>query len=125
MTIIVSFGISFLGIVALLAFKSWEVRRGIGVFPDIRIRMDKRVVYWKSLLYTALPICIAVFLRGFHASVYYASEFTLRAVRFLERRLLRFVNMVKGRRGEINKKKGSASLFLAAISSKEERSSKD
>ena len=53
------------------------------------------------------------------------SEFTLRAVRFLERRLLKFVNMVKGRRGDVNKERGSASMFLAAISSKKESSLKN
>lgn len=117
MYIIILFGTSLVGIIALLMFKRWKRVIESVPYRSKREYGDKFVVRVSDYLH-AIPHASNVFVsRLFHAFAFYVSAWMLRAVRFLERRLFKFVNMIKGRR-EINHKKGSASLFLTAISDK-------
>lgn len=116
MVAIILFGISLLGLIAFLFFKRWEVRQeDATLYRQKRTVLDHLVVRLGKRL-SVIPHFLRDFLlHAFHAIVFHVSAFVLRVVRFVERRLLRFVNMVRGKR-EIHHKKGSASLFLTSIS---------
>src|SRR3989344_367675 len=117
MNIITLFSISLGGIIILFIFKQWENTNTPMWYRRQRERGDRAVTRILNFLYV-IPHASRIFLvRVFHAIVFHISAWVLLVVRFLERRLFRFVNMVKGKR-EINHKKGSVSLFLTAISDK-------
>jgi len=111
----ISFGVSLLGIVSLILFKRWELKREITWYKDKRAVADQFVVYVTNKLRTVPHIVRAFLSRAIHTIVFYVSNFVLHAVRFIERKLFKFVSMIKGRR-EVHHRKGSASLFLTSIS---------
>jgi len=121
MTAIISFGVSFFCLASLFLFKAFEMRRSIPNYRRIREMADNKVVHVSQLL-SSVPHTSRVALgHVFHSFVCWISEIVLRVVRFVERKLLKFVNMVKGRI-EINREKGSASLFLKEISNGKKKS---
>lgn len=110
----VTFGISLLGILGVLAFKRWDVSHNPLWYRRVRERLDARALTLFRFLRFIPKRAMRIALILSHALVCRVSEWSLSAVRFLERKLLRFVNMVKGR-GDINRKKGSTSLFLRNV----------
>jgi hypothetical protein len=120
MVAIVSLTSSFLGILLLFLFKEWEMRHPVNWYRSARARADRKVVVLGKIL-GRLPTSSRVFLvRFLHRALYRLSEVMLLIIRWIERRLLRLINMIKGR-GEINKEKGSVSLFLASIAASDEK----
>lgn len=124
MTVIISFGISLTGILTLLALKHWDIGHSNALYQRVVKYLDRHAVHLQHFLKAVPAISRVAISHGAHAFVYRVSEMTLRAVRFAERKLLKFVNMVKGR-GEINRKKGSASLFLTNITDEKNNGKED
>ena len=105
----------------LLLLKQWEQKR-IFLYYRLKREQGDRIVLQVFNFLRVIPHASLIFLsRFFHILVFYISTGVLQIVRFLERKLLRFVNMVKGRQ-EVHHKKGAASLFLVAISDKNRES---
>lgn len=107
--------ISILGIVALVAGKHWERRRGTVPGSALRNFIDAKVVFAATKI-QGVPDMARGHARGLTKElIFHLSAALLRLVQFVERKLIRIINLVKGRR-DINTKKGSASFFLQNVS---------
>lgn len=113
------FGISVFGIGSLFVLKNWELRRGSIPGTTLRASTDAHVVVvagWARLV----PIKLQATARTFLAqSIFHVSAIMLRVVHFAERKLIRVINLVKGR-GDVTTKKGSASFFLQNVATYKE-----
>jgi len=111
--------ISVLGIAALLIFKKWEESRGGLPGTGLRRATDAKVVVISERL-KALPRALWASVRVFlKQGVFYVSAGMLRIVQFTERKLIRVINLVRGK-GDISTKKGSASFFLQNVATYKE-----
>ena len=105
---------SLIGIAGLLIFKNWEQRRGGLPGAAIRATADAKVVVISTQLKQfpqTLHVSFRVLLK--HV-IFYVSAAMLRVVQFTERKLIRVINLVRGK-GDITTKKGSASFFLQNV----------
>ncbi len=116
MTATIFLGTSFLFLFVLFLFKFFEIRREFSFYSRIRTLVDQRVEDVSTSLLSLPDASKTALARIVHIFICWVSETTLYAVRFLEKKLLKFVNMVKGK-GDIKREKDSASLFLKKISS--------
>ena len=107
--------ISIVGILGLLGLKSLERKRG-GVFLGrMRKRADEGVVALEHKLTRGLPEFIKEHASAaLHYVTYHVTALALMLVRFVERRLARFVNFVKGRR-EVKRSSGARSAYLRDV----------
>lgn len=110
----VTLGVSLIGLIAFLMFKRVEVRRDIGWYTRVRGTLDVYAARATHVLFKIPTVLRRILFDIGHWVVYHVSHASLTAVRFVERKLLRFVNMVKGR-GDVNRKRGHASLFLKHV----------
>lgn len=109
------FGISILGIIGLICYKNLEQRRGSIPGAELRTTIDARVMVVATWL-RSLPTSIQEALRTlFKQGVFHATGTMLKVLHFVERKLIRVINLVKGK-GDITTKKGSASFFLQNVS---------
>jgi hypothetical protein len=110
-----TFGFSLLAIAALIYFRHLEERRGVMYGETFRLRLDE-VVVRSFLKMKQVPKIFGW--RGwehvFHDSVVFVlhqlSLLALFLVRFLERRLVRLVNFVKGK--HVSRTDAGVSIFL-------------
>jgi len=112
---IVAFIFALTGIIALLYFKHRELSGGRIVFAGFRKKADmfaaESVMSFKSRLPRASK---QISKNAINHMIYYASTVLLKVVRWLEKRLAGFSNMIKGR-VEIQNR-GEASIFLQNVS---------
>ena len=114
-TAIITLSVGFLGATSLFWLKRLELKRGHMYFSSFRRRADGLVLNGVRVIRHHLPgeskkLSKKVVLY----TVIYASATLLRGVRLIERRLVGFLNMIKGR-GEV-KTNGTASMFLRNVS---------
>ena len=115
MFVIIVFIFSLIGIIVLLSLKHWEQKRGRTFFSVFRFKADVFVIDSKAALRNRLPSESKRLSRqAVHYTIYHLSTVLLQVVQYIEKRLLRFINMIKGR-GEI-KKGGSVSFYLKNVS---------
>jgi hypothetical protein len=120
-----TFGISFGAIVALILFRAVEERNGVTIAKSVRARLDKVVVRVFINLDRVFSRNWERFLRD--SSVYLLHQLSLVAlflVRFLERRLVRLINFIKGKHATRTDKSVSSFLQDVSSSSKENHSVK-
>lgn len=111
----VAFIFALTGIIVLLYFKNWELARGKVVFVDFRKKTDMFVVESINLFKSKLPRKSKQISKHVINNItYYTSTALLKAVRWLEKQLAGFSNMIKGR-VEIQNR-GEASAFLQNVS---------
>jgi hypothetical protein len=109
-----SFIISFVGLISVFGLKHWGIGNENVLYKKVRTNLDRRTVNLVEDLQKIPYAGRSVSSQVFHRILYQLSKLALHVVRFIERRLHRFVNMVKGK-GDVNNQKGSASLFLKSI----------
>lgn len=113
------FVISVTGIVALIVFKNWEQRRGSAPGAALRARIDARVAVLGGWL-KSVPLYFKEHSKVLSAQIiFHLSAIMLRIVHFAERKLIRVINLVKGR-GDVTTKKGAASFFLQNVATYKE-----
>ena len=107
--------IAIMGILGLVGLKGWEQKRGKVVCGVVRAYIDTQVMrlgWWfakrlPEMLKKRASACA-------HAVTYRVTAAVLVVVRFLERRLTRFVNFVKGRR-DVRKQQRTRSPYLRDV----------
>jgi hypothetical protein len=114
MVSIFSFGIAFLAIVGMIAFKNWEIKAGKTVLREVRFKADKIVAGWFTIFKSHIPT------RGKHLSkeithhtAYHVSHAALGVVKFAEGKLVRIINFIKGR--GVVKKDRTASHYMKNV----------
>lgn len=113
----VPLAVSIVGILSLLGLKALERKRGKVFFGIVRKRADEGVLKLERTLTKRLPELIKELISSAaHYVTYKVTALALMLVRFVERRLTRFVNFVKGRR-EVRKNGGTRSRFLRDVTS--------
>lgn len=109
--------VSAVGISGLLALKALEIRRGMPFFGHARQRLDAKTVQLLSVLQRDVPERIrAIASDVMHHLAVQLTSLALLVIRFAERRLTRFVDMVKGRR-ELKQGNGTRSAYLRDVTS--------
>ena len=109
------FGASLASLSLFLFFKQWERQRELLWYQSFRKYGDHATLVAARFL-VVVPHKVKFFIvHLLHIIVYHVGALVWRVVRFAERKLYRFVNMIKGRK-EVHRERGSSSLFLNAIS---------
>ena len=107
--------VSLSGIAGLLFLKSFERRRGVTLFADARAKADSFVVETAQKAAVHIPRLFWQSVHGARAwAEHHGGALLENLAHFAERKLLRFVNMVKGRR-EVSKRNGTASAYLKDV----------
>jgi hypothetical protein len=111
---IYTFIISLLGIIALLALKSWELERGRTTFSQLRVKADDMLRQLSERLYRTCAWINRDNLRSmFRLFVSIMKSWYGQAAGLVKGKQLRIVGLVKGR--GIIKKNGRTSSFLRRI----------
>ena len=115
MASVFSFAFAFAAIAGMIAFKNWEVKKGRTMLRDFRFKADRIVAEWFTFIKGNIPT------QGKHLSkeithhtVYHVSHVALDVVKFMEKKLIRIINFIKGR--GVVKKQGQASHYLKNVS---------
>lgn len=107
--------VAIVGMAMLVAFKALELRHGRIFFKDVRARLDARVERLFVSLKGDVPhrgkLLIADVLHYFMVQTI---GLALVTIRFVERRLARFVDMVKGRQ-KLRGDNGTRSMYLRDV----------
>jgi len=107
--------VSIVGMVTLVALKACELRRGRTFLEAARARLDARVLRLFAALQGDVPQKGKLFAAdALHHATVQITGLVLLVVRFVERRLTRFVNMVKGRRN-LKNGIGTRSTYLRDV----------
>lgn len=115
MTSIFSFAFSFIAIVSMIAFKNWEIKAGKTLWRGSRFKADKIVARWLTVLKSHIPTTGKRFSKEItHHTAYHISYIALSGVKFMERKLIRIINFIKGR--GIVKKDRTASHYMKNVS---------
>lgn len=113
----IPFAASVVGMLLLIAFKAFELRRGKIFFAHMRALLDARVERLFRALHGEVPhVGRRVASDVGHHLAMQISALALLVIRFTERKLTRFVDMVKGRR-EIRDGNGTRSTYLRDVTS--------
>lgn len=115
MVSIFSFVFAMTAIAGMITFKNWELKAGKTVFREIRFKADRIVFSFFIFIKSHLPIRGKKFSKEIiHHSIFYFSHFALSGVKFLEKRLIRLINFIKGR--GVIKKERNTSDYLKNVS---------
>lgn len=116
MTIALSlFIFSIVGIVALILLKYREANTELVLFKGFRTNANASVERAVAVFHRNISkVDKNVFMAIIRSIAYYLGIIALKSVQFIEKRLIRFINFIKGK-GTINKN-GSASFYLKSIS---------
>jgi len=109
------FILSLTGIASLLSFSVWEKKRGTRLFVEARAKLD-------SLVVRAVKICTEriesldspTLSRAYNALIHFLAIVILRVIKILEKKMIRVLNTIRGRRELVSQ--GSASEFLKEVS---------
>lgn len=94
-----AFIISLLGIVVLLYFRLWEIKRGSQLYGVQREQLDRVVVSLWVYIETHVPTFNrAVVLQIYHAIVHYFALIVLSIVKIVERKMVFLLEYVRGKR---------------------------
>jgi len=114
MTPVIILGVSLTGITLLIALKEIEYKRRKTFALSLRQRADRRVLRLVNFFQIHLPtLSRKVWQQMLHHFALHLGTFFLKVVRFVENRLVRFINIIKGK--GVIKKKGSASFFIQNV----------
>jgi uncharacterized membrane protein YidH (DUF202 family) len=112
------------GIAVLVLLKHFEMKAGRTFFHSIRFKADTFIARTGLLIHRHVPtIGKKISKHVAHHTAYHTSSIVLMIVQFMERRLLRLVNLIKGK--GVVKKNGSASFFLKHISEHKKNSDRE
>src|SRR3989344_8547385 len=112
---VIAFGITFSALCGFLAFKHWEFRTGRVLIPAWRATADAFVLRALEHLIILTPDPRPDLVRRFlWKAAHDLMVLLLRGLHFLERRLLKVVDMIKGKRTPA--RSDSVSEFLRSIS---------
>lgn len=115
MVSIFSFVFAMTAIAGMITFKNWELKAGKTVFREIRFKADKVVFSFFTFIKSHLPTKGKRFSKEVaHHSIFYFSHFALSGVKFLERKLVRLIDFIKGR--GVVKKERNTSDYLKNVS---------
>lgn len=99
----------------MIAFKNWELRAGKTIFREIRFKADRIVFSFFTFIKSHLSTKgKSLSNEVIHHTIFYFSHFALNCIKFLEKKLIRLINFIKGR--GILKKERNTSVFLKNIS---------
>ena len=116
----ITLAVALLGIVMLLYLKQWELRRNRILFKMVRVRADCWVERGVQSLQENVPRRSKEIVKKIMTyTAYHTSIALLKGVRFTEKHLAQFNNMVKGHKEIQNR--GSASAYLQDVSAHKER----
>lgn len=114
-TIVIVFLIAFTGLTVLISLKHWELKRGQTFLPVFRRKVDNFALVSIVVLKNHIPQKSKYFgERVAHHTAYHTSAAALKAVQGIEKQLLGFLNMIKGR--GVVQSGGSASEYLQSVS---------
>ena len=115
MASIFSFGFALIAIVSMITFKNWEIRAGKTILREKRFKADKIVANWFTMFKSHLPTRGRKLSKEItHHTAYHISHFALSGVKFIERKLIRIINFIKGK--GIIKKDRKASHYMKNVS---------
>ena len=113
MFVIISLVVSIVGLFGLLALKEKEQSRGKVFFPGFRKQADLWVLNLYALFHAIPKHVRDVTRRLVHHGVYQGSRTALLLLRVIERRLMKLLNLIRGK-GVITKGE-SSSAFLKHV----------
>jgi len=113
MSAVIPLAVSILGILGLVALKGWEHSSGRVLFPTVRSRADAMVLRAAAFVKTVPRRVHDILEYITHHGLYQISRTALLLLRVAERRLMRVVNMIKGK-GVVTRK-GTNSTFLRDV----------
>jgi hypothetical protein len=121
---IVIFTFAFAGLAGLILMKHFEMKAGKTILRAFRFKADTAVAAADLYVRRHVPTFGKKMSKQVaHQTAYHTSSVVLRIVQFMERRLLRFINLIKGK--GVVKKNGSASFFLKHISEHKKNSDRE
>ena len=110
-----AFIISLLGIISLLYFRLWEIKRGRRVFDVKRKELDEKTISFEGYVRSHMPTFDrAIAYRLYHTSIHYFALMVLVAIKIIEQRMVLLLGYVRGKR-EI-KRGVTQSDFLKQVS---------
>lgn len=94
-----AFTISLFGIISLLYFRLWEVRRGEQLFAKRRREFDTKLISLREHIKSRIPtLDQKVIFRIYHTIVHYFALVVLFLVKVIERRMVSLLEHVRGKR---------------------------
>jgi len=116
---VILFILAFSGILILTVFKNWERRNGVEGTRALRSRFDAELIELGAAV-RAFPHRVKFFAVEISKRlVIEASSATLHLLRFVEYKLIRVINLVKGKQ-QISDDKATVSYFLQNVSTYKE-----
>ena len=99
----------------MIAFKNWEIKAGKTIFRDVRFKADKVVASWITFIKSHVPTRGKKLSKEItHHAAFHFSHFALSIVKFIERKLIRIINFIKGK--GVVKKDRIASHYMKNVS---------
>jgi hypothetical protein len=115
MTAIFSFAIAFFAIIGMFTVKSWELKAGKTLFRDFRFKVDKITVRLIIFLKSYMPTRGRLISKELtHNAAYHISHIALFGVHYLERKLIKIINFIKGK--GVVKKDRTTSHYMKNVS---------
>ncbi len=94
-----AFVISLFGIISLLYFRSWEIRRGERFFSDEREKLDEKVISFGEYINKFSVIFDrSIILRIYHTTAHYFALIVLGTIKIIERRMVYLLEHIRGKR---------------------------
>ncbi|OGG48128.1 hypothetical protein A3D66_00795 [Candidatus Kaiserbacteria bacterium RIFCSPHIGHO2_02_FULL_50_9] len=117
----IAFSVTLSALCGFLALKHWELRRGRVLISKFRAKADALVLHYAKRLFALAPnprpdLAKHLLREAAHS----LTILLLRGLHFLERRLLKVVNMIKGRGTPA--RNDSVSEFLRSVSESKQKS---
>lgn len=113
MWVVIPLALSILGLLGIFLVKEWEQSSGKMLFPGFRKRADTRTLDLYVLIRAIPKRTKVTLLYLVHHSVYQGSRTALLLLRIVERRLMKLLNMIRGK-GVVTKRE-PPSTFLKHV----------
>ena len=94
-----AFIISLFGIISLLYFRLWEMKRSERLFSVERRKLDEKIVSFGKYIKEKIPTFDrSIVLRVYHITVHYFALIMLWIIKVIERRMVNLLEYVRGKR---------------------------
>lgn len=94
-----TFVISLSGIILLLYFRLWEIKRGSRLFDVQRRRLDERIISFNVYIQNYIPTFnLAIIYNVYHTLVHYFAIIMLNVLRMTERKMDSLLDYIRGKR---------------------------
>ena len=94
-----AFIISLSGIISLLYFRLWEIKRGVRLFNTKRKELDERIISFGTYVQNHVPAFDkAIISRTYHNAVHYFALIVLNIVKIIEQWMVSLLEHVRGKR---------------------------